>query len=320
LRKQGLGYYSERLIEDEMIDSAVNCPCLNAFCNSCNNKDHLIQEFETIRNQCPAIREILVPDEIWKEFIKKTQEEYDKARHNYIVLLAFKYGHLFRLTYPIHKYLLENNKPRPNLNPNYKKDLQERWMLGDTDERRHELFKRYQGKLTELRCALWLQEQGWIIDNLEALGGLYDIEATSPEGIECAIEVKFIGLETDKFQATINENGGNFDPSSDADYLLYIAYTAAKKLKQTSKKTIAIIVSGVQDWTFKKTALELGYVDLNRPRFYDDNRDFIEREEYPDFDNDLPIRLSNLNELWIVSEGSNYNYTKEYPLITGRTH
>ncbi len=39
--------------------------------------------------------------------------------------------------------------------------------------------------------------------NLEALGGSFDIEAISPQGKSCAIEVKYIGEEDSRFKENL---------------------------------------------------------------------------------------------------------------------
>lgn len=286
----------------------IDCPCQTAVI--CEQMP-IIQQLSDIRESCSALKEILIPDEIWKDYKLKVQEEYDRASHQYIILLAYKRGYLNNITYPIHKYLLDGNIVKDDLKNNYKSDLRERWMLGQDEQRRHVLCKRYQGKLTELRCAAWLQEQGWKIHLLEALCGENDIEATSPEDIYFAVEVKFIGFEDEKFLSSMREKGGSFDPAIDADYLLYIAYTAAKQLEKSNKTRLGIIVSSIQDWPFKDIALKNGYIDWGAPKFHDSNRPFINREEYPEIDNDLAEVLSRFNELWILREDSNYQYIKE---------
>lgn len=55
--------------------------------------------------KCPALREVLVPDDIWADYRRISDEDLDDARHHQILLGALSNGYLSKLTLPIHRYM-----------------------------------------------------------------------------------------------------------------------------------------------------------------------------------------------------------------------
>ena len=111
-----------------------DCSCLEAFRS---NPFDLMNCLERIRSTCPALR-LLVDDKLWPKF-EAWHRFYDhEACHQSILLGALEHGYLARVTVPIHKFLLASES---NINPNYKEDLRERWMLEADPIERHRLSK-----------------------------------------------------------------------------------------------------------------------------------------------------------------------------------
>jgi len=310
-----------------MKNKKVNCPCQTA---SLVNRGTLLQEFEALRALCPALREVLVPEEFWLPFREKVLKPTRCARHQFILLGGFENRFLKRITSPIHWYLLERNKPKSTLTKQYQKDLIESWMLEETQIERHRKARIFQGRLAELRCAAWLEERKWAITGLEALGGKSDIEATSPKGIECAIEVKFIGQEDDKFeeiQESISSGdgvcGGFFNLYAGYNFLLFKVFEAANQLSAAAKRRLALIVISNMTWSFLEMQIKDAWM-MNRPlRFFDveaspEWKRFLSRKKmerrFANIENELDSKVGSLQEVWFVKEGNFLEYSLETKL------
>lgn len=281
-----------------------------------------MQSFEAIRSRCAALREILVPDSIWPVFRQKATEPYDQAFHHYIVLGALRDGFLARITFPIHRFLLDTDKPKRSLTRQYKEDLVEKWMLESVPLERHRKARMFVGKLTELLMAAWLEEQGWSIDALEALGGTFDIEATSPDKISCAIEVKYIGQCDADFEDIVRKfslgspAGGTFEPYEPFNYLLFRIYEAAKQLlNSNTRRLVAIVISQIA-WSFFELQIKQGWLQ-KRPLPFSQNVSsdgaaFLAKEKakgkFSNIERDLDSVIDSLNELWIVVEQNYLSY------------
>jgi hypothetical protein len=279
----------------------------------------LLEKFSCIRENCSAIKEILLPDAIWPNFQKTALEDMDEAYHKSILLLALKRGYLKTITSPIHRFLIQDERPKNELTRQYISDLQERWMEQCQAIERNRKSRIYFGKLTELILAEWLVALGWKIINLEALGGNADIEARSPTNIDTDIEVKYVGHEDDKFLSVIETMAGRrkahtASPYIASDFLLFKAYTAAKQLQNSSKARIVFLVISNMSWDFVDTQLSEDWMNWQSPRFF--NRDtewneFLEekRKSFPSIDTDLQHVIQSLNELWILREEKPFQYS-----------
>jgi hypothetical protein len=328
------------------MNNYLDCPCLSA---SPIEKQYLLKEFESIREKCPALREILIPDNVWPKF-REMATNSNEAKHYPILLLALQCGYLKKITSPVHKYLLENGKTKKQFKKEYRKDLIEKWMIPKDESKpkdemkRHQESRGYLGKLIELQIAEWLEDQGWKVDNLEALCGELDIEASSPEGIEYAFEIKSIGQEDDKFLAVVESaipahrfkslikrlykdreedhikrlvekcKSRTFDPYSGSNFVLFRAYEAAKQLKQSPKQRIAIIVISNMSWSFLQIPINEDWMNWHSPCFLESCfqwQDFFEqnKERYPEIETDLKEAITSLTELWIVIQGNNFEYS-----------
>src|SRR5262245_38522873 len=83
---------------------------------------------ESVRAECPALREVFLPDDVWPEFKAWHAKPDEVALHCSMLVLALDRGHLERLTLPVHRYLLDGDRLRTDVRANYVKDLRERWM------------------------------------------------------------------------------------------------------------------------------------------------------------------------------------------------
>ncbi len=135
----------------------------------------MIRSFEVIRGQCSALKDVLVPNEVWDAVRTAVLETGEDVLQQHILLVAYRRGFLRQLTTPVHRYLIDFDRRRMRLNKNHLKDLREAWGPQDLGAKRHQKTRAFWGRLTELHVAEWLEEMGWMISNLEARGGKLDI-------------------------------------------------------------------------------------------------------------------------------------------------
>ena len=200
----------------------LDCRCT---CPPREGVEPSLSDFGAIRDDCGALRQVLLPDEVWPRFEKWHHKPDDVAWHRSAVFLAFQRGHLGQLTSPVHRYLIAHGSVRPDVRQQYRQDLCERWMYYDDPVERHRKWRIFCGRVAELQCAQWLEGRGWAITGLEAIREGCDIEATSPDGSTTAIEVKYIGTEDADFSAIVSSiagaSGARFSSAySGVNYLL----------------------------------------------------------------------------------------------------
>ncbi len=279
----------------------------------------MIWKFGYIRKKTPALKYLLVPDELWPQFKKFCLEEFDEAYHRSILLLAFRRNYLIKIIEPIHKYLFENGEPKQELSSQYKKDLQERWMIKKSVIERHQKFRQYMGKMIELLIADLLEKQNWKIIDLEALSAKSDIISESPDNGEQAIEVKYIGQRDDVFESVVvslsgSSGGGSISLYDLADYILLRVYEAAKQLeKQNLKRTVIIVISKTW-WNFVDTQINEGWINWKSPSFYLKTpgiRSYIngQKYRYPQIYSDLLTTIKNLSSIFFVKENDDLNFS-----------
>ena len=217
-------------------NSFKNCICQNLPVQSSGN---VLKEFSKVRVGCPALKKIFLPDEIWKDFnvniIKMLYNE--TSTYNYSSFLAYDDEELSNYTNPVHRYLLDENGiiRKDAVGNNHIKDLQENWMNKSADYEKFEKYRIYQRHLKELQYAYYLENNGWTIDNLSALGGRHDISGSNPKNIKYDIEVKYIGTEewfNQSMKKELRNEGNYFQPSfhHSRNYLLLIIFQACKQL------------------------------------------------------------------------------------------
>jgi hypothetical protein len=112
--------------------------------------------FGEMRERCPALREVLLPDSIWQQFEDWHSCPDDEAAHRSILLLAFRRASLSCVTKPIHRYIVSSNGIRRGVRKQYIQDLRERWMLADDPSSGIGCPKSFEVALSNcsLRCGL----------------------------------------------------------------------------------------------------------------------------------------------------------------------
>ncbi len=289
----------------------------------------LLNTFAAVRERCPAINQLLVPDEIWPKFHNWHLWSDGEAHHESTLLLALDRGYLSSITSPMHRFLLESGRINSRVRKQYINDLQENWIDDSDSLERHKKFKTFQGRVAELQCAEWLERMGWEISGLEAFReGGPDIEAKNARGGLTAFEAKFIGQD-DRGFATVRQGfreGVAYESRSPylaANYLLYQVYKSAKQLQGSDATArIALIVIDGPTWHTFKTQLKDGWIDWENPTFMDVYDPFIEAQDETLTDEqkgtltkdqkrkilnaDLKSALESIADVWIL-ERSNGN-------------
>jgi hypothetical protein len=278
----------------------------------------------SVRSICPVLREVFLPDKVWSEFQDWHRNPDNVAHHRSVILLALERGHLDRVTSAIHRYLTNAGSICSGVRQQYLKDLQERWMFQVDAIDRHQKFRIFLGRLTELQVAEWLEERAWVITGLEALREGADIEAKANTGAGSAFEVKFIGSEDKDFGMILQSLAGEpvagpVSPYSAMNYLLFRVYEAAKQLARTTNGRIAVVV--VEDLTWFRFDIQLkdGWTDWANPKFFNNDpawQEFIEeqRHRFPNVPTDLSMTLAEVDAVWIVRQSYGYQFNLEYEM------
>jgi len=282
----------------------------------------LLETFEAVREKCPAIRELFVPDNIWPKFRAWHLRPDDQAFHVSILMLALQRGHLWDVTSPAHRYLFASGDLNPGVRKQYVNDLREQWMTMVEPMERHHKFKMFFGRLIELQCAQWLEEQGWTITGLEAYRQGSDIEAQTADGNTTAFEVKFIGQNDRGFDSVARSLRGEAgvtlgSPYTGVNYILFRAYEAAKQLQQSCNAArIALIVIDEMTWFTLETPLKDGWINWQNPRF-NPNDPFIDkqRETNPKLNMELGPTLQTIDAVWILKGCSGHRLEREHELL-----
>ena len=160
--------------------------------------------FEAIREQCPALKGVLVPNKSWSDVRGAVMESDGHVMNTHVFFAAYRRGLLPRLTDPVHRYLLDGKVGWIRFNNNHLRDLRAVWSSHGRNVKPHHAVRTFWGRLTELQVAMWLEAMGWIVVNLEAWGGAIDIECMSSAREDCAIEVKSIVSEDKEYISDVS--------------------------------------------------------------------------------------------------------------------
>jgi hypothetical protein len=187
---------------------------------------------------------------------------------------------------------------------------------------RHRKSRIFQGKLTELLAADWLEDQRWTIEHLEALSGQFDIEAKSPDNISYAIEVKYIGQEDIRYKEMVrslssgNAIGGSWSVYDGYNFILFKAYEAAKQLLNCDKERLGFIIISNIAWDFVEVPIKDKWF-YNRPFIFSGSassewndflRDKKKENKFSNIESDLDKIIGQIKELWIIEEENYLNY------------
>lgn len=296
-----------------------DCACHQSRAVEFNDRLIILEE---LRQKCPVLRELLVPASIWNQYKTFEQSPRDNALHAPILIVSLLAGNLSRITSPCHKFLFDDEHLKAQVTNQYRKDLQERWMFEADEIERHRKSKSFQGKIVELQIAEWLENQGWQISSLEALGAPVDIEGVRPLLHNVAVEVKFIARRDEEFEQTVKAfkglpAGGVGPTHLGCNYLLYRVYQSAFKLKHASKRRVAIAVIDNLAWISFHIPLQHSWIDWKRPSFFDVGKEWDsflqeQKKRYPSIDTDLADTVNALNELWVVVRDSGQTYSTRF--------
>jgi hypothetical protein len=292
----------------DKVNRSWDCMCTSAVPKT----DEAIGDFTELLEQCPALR-ILVPFDLTDKYADFLVEPTDSAHHAPVGYLAFRRGHLARLTGPIHEFCLNGPHIRPSLTSQYRKDLAETWILASDVQKRFERARIFKGRLAELLFAAHLIESGWRIRDLEAWGSGVDIEACVAEEVTM-FEVKHLGVDQITFDLTCAalESGGaavnSIGVYSPVDYLVFRVYQGARQLlNKPQPKIVAVILDDyAQNY---EIPLRENWVDWNAPGFFRREADIeplLKREfaKNPKLIEELGPTISTLSEIWFMEQHS----------------
>ena len=236
--------------------------------------------------------------------------------------------YLTEITYPIHKYLFTGNHLKQSfIESGYRNELIERWPNEPTALQRHQKARAHEGKINELLCASWLENQGWNIVNLEALGGNCDIQATSPNNTTYAIEVKYIGQEDKNFKLfaesclTHKATAGTYSIYDGYNFFLFKIYEAALQLQKRNEneKNIVFIVFSHSSLIFNSMYINENWIEQHPIEFLENSSDswknFLAKKKnetkYNHIENTLETYIKKLDEIWVIQQQSDLEYSLE---------
>ena len=300
-----------------MLEDLGSCQC--SLAPASLDGDEVLRAFAQLRKDCPALR-TLVPDDLWPSFEAWDRVADRDAYHRSICVLALQRGHIRQITEPIHRYLLEGGGLQPNVQEQYIRDLQERWMLASAPLERHRQSRIFMGRIVELQCAAWLESAGWEVTGLAALGDGPDILARK-EHQRIAFEVKAIGTQDAAFMSVLaslhNEpSGRSCSPDAAVNYLLFRTYEAAKQLHSEGEGRVAIVVIDQMAWHEFNRQLFDRWIDWNSPRFFGGDPEWTafidaQRGRYEQLDDEMGTVIHSLDALWIARRSEGFMYRLE---------
>ena len=279
-------------------------------CASIDTTEHYgsVATFGLVRNECAALREVLIPDQIWSEYGACRSVKLDEASHRPIAYLAFARRHLSRLTKPIHLFCLDNGARHLSLTSQYRKDLVERWMFKKDAKQRFRAAAKFQGRLWELQFVSWLHHEGWRIESLEAHGGPADVVATCPAGKSFTFEVKYLGKDEILFDLDVKALSGSghsgdwISVYSPIDYMLFRVFEAARQLAFSGSPIVVVLILAEYD-TYFVIPISEHWIDWRNPKFFRkevDIEDFLIKKyaSNPDLDHEMKHHISRIDQIW----------------------
>lgn len=290
------------------------CPCF-LIVEPVEDKRQALAVLERVRGECPAIREVLVPDGIWDKYRAFTLKS-DEALHHPLVVGAIMDGMLPAITGPIHKFHLESER---KFRPGFLGSIAETWwqaptLVASEDRRgRHERKRIFQSHVVELLVADELDRAGRQILDLAAWSDGVDVLALGDADTPMRIEVKYLGMENDQFLEICESiagraSGGSFSPHVAKNYLIIRAYEAALQLQRHGGDGAGVVCIVVEELGWHK--FDTGRVIW--PGFLEDLRleevndpDWLEfmdglAAKYPGFPDNVDEVIATVDAIWIM--------------------
>jgi hypothetical protein len=273
-----------------------------------------ITAFYQLRNSCPALK-LTIPDQILERHIAFTNSPLDANNHCSIPFLAYRHGYLEDFTKSLHKFSFDKE-----ISAQYRRDLQETWVLEPDETLRFKKTRNYLSRLAELDFARWLELEQWEISNLEIYGGSYDVQAFDNNQRATSFEVKFLAqrelvfeLIRDSFTSPTVARLGVYSP---IDYLLFRLYEAAQQLKNSPSYRVAVAIVSDYQLSFK-IPLSEGWINWSNAQFLKRDSEiftFLDKEytKNPNLDADLITTIQELDEIWILQHRNHFDLHLEH--------
>jgi len=320
------GFSGFAAIMNEAADDLSRGIVVDAPACACSRKyagGDLLHDFTKIREGCPALNLVLLPDGIWPAFLDAAGKKPNEALHQSMLVLAFQRGHLEHVTGPVHRYLLADGRVKPELRKQYAQDLRERWLLETGRLERHRESRRFTGRLVELLCTQWLETGSWRVTGLEAFREGPDIAAEHDGEGPASFEVKSLGQEDSDFEAIVASLHGPAavqirDLYAAANYMLFRVYEAAKQLQQFEGRRIVLIVVNEIAWHAVEFQLRGNWIDWRDAKLLEAKstswQAFIEeqRKRYPRMDGELSAVIRSVDDIRIFKLRYGFELSEEF--------
>lgn len=290
----------------------VNCVCLQPL------KDlnyFPLKQLLQIRNSCPVLKEILIPEYLLPYFEETYLKGLDRAWHSSISLLALQNGRLDRITAPLHRFGFDSDTDV--LPTRFVKDhqnaLAEKYIMPQSSGKlpvsaelwRHQTFKKFFGLLVELMAALWIEESGCKIENLSAWGGSHDVDLKDKDDRNWTAEIKSIGQDDDEFEDFVHSHAHVGDLYGAINFVLFRIGEALLQLKYSNKSKRVIIIINEIVWPNFELQLNNSWIDWQKPAFLNEAgpnwQNFVnQNKNFCTFEESIAVIPQVLDSLWFV--------------------
>lgn len=280
-----------------------------------------IAAFYRLRTTCPVLR-LTIPDELAESHFNFTKSGPDDAYHCSVPFLAYCGGYLSDFTESLHRFVLDGTELRKEVTAQYLSDLRETWILEVDEISRFRKARNYLSRLAELDFARWLESRQWQISNLEMYGGQFDIEGLDNDHVATIFEVKFLAQREVLFElnrSSFTKPTANWlGVYSPIDYLLFRLYEAARKLRDTREKRIAVAIVSDYDVSYK-IPLSKEWIDWKNPKFLkrDSEIQIFLSDQYSknqNLDAELKNFINGLSEIWILRYKDSFELQLEHQI------
>jgi len=267
-----------------------------------------------VRSQCPAIREVLVPEQIWNEYQAFTLAS-DDALHHPLMVGAAMTATIARLTAPVHRFHVDSQQ---KFKKAFRNSLADSWWKAPNIARRHARSRRLQSNFAELLVAFDLVEARWAVSALDAWQDGIDIVTVDTDGASNGVEVKFIGTSDELFRSICEslqqkDAGGHWEDLPAArNYLVSRIYEAAHQLKGSAPagRRVACMVVDQMSWEPFAFSLNVKPQFLAVPVIEHVEHgtwpvhDAKLRDRYAGYPDNVGSTIQELDDVWVLTQNS----------------